>query len=179
MYENLEWFPTTVMRVKSDKLLGLREKIAEWLKDEKPDRDVFSVEGRTHEHKYVIQSSVRMLIEEIFQNYHQYDSKRYELTMWHRDMRDGDWCSIHSHARAYASMVFFLEAPEEGGELVFVDPRPQVRIGDYTKGADAFKEIVPEEGVGYVFPGFLDHYVKPCIGNRRTLIANLGLPRRT
>ena len=171
MYENLEWFPTNVMRVKSKDLLLEKKKISEVLETVEP-LEVFSVKGVTHEHKRVYIDSVYKKVNEIFKEYLKAKGE-YKIKVWYRTMSDGDYCIIHCHARAVCSMVFFLEAPYEGGELVFMDPRVQVRVGSHHKSFDAYKEIKPEEGVGYVFPGWLDHYVNPCKGKRMTLVANV------
>ena len=171
MYENLEWFPTNVMRVNSKDLLGEREKISEIL-EEAESLSVFSVKGETHEHKQAYIPSVMKKLKEIFKEYCKVEGE-YKIKVWYRNMKDGDHCILHCHPRALCSFVFFLREPLEGGELVFMDPRVQVRIGQHHRSFEAYKEIKPEEGVGYVFPGWLDHYVNPCKGERMTLVANV------
>ena len=171
MYENLEWFPTNIMKVTDKSLLGHRETIVEALEDCEP-LEVFSVKGATHEHKRVNIPYVEEKVEDILRAYCKVEGE-YRIKTWYRNMYDGDYCILHCHARALCSLIFFLRAPYEGGELVFMDPRAQVRVGSHHKSFDAYKEIKPEEGVGYVFHGWLDHYVNPCKGNRLTLVANV------
>ncbi|AMO43122.1 hypothetical protein R1080702_113 [Cyanophage S-RIM32] len=93
-------------------------------------------------------------------------------------MRKGDHSTFHNHPGALFSGVLYLEVPEDLGEnegqLVFVDPRGQTRVGRYYDH-HVFHKITPKVGHGYVFPNWLDHYVEPhfCDGNRISISFNL------
>jgi len=61
--------------------------------------------------------------------------------------------TLHNHDKAYVSAVVYLKIPEGSGKIVFIP-----RINQYDNGAYA-TDIQPEEGVYYIFPGYLDHCV--------------------
>mgnify|MGYP005691183535 CR=1 FL=1 len=100
------------------------------------------------------------------------------INCWAMIMRKGDFSSFHNHPSALFSGVLYLDVPEQldkkEGQLVFVDPRSQTRVGRYYDH-DVFKRITPKIGHGYVFPNWLDHFVDPhyCEGNRISLSFNL------
>ena len=61
--------------------------------------------------------------------------------------------TLHNHDKAYVSAVVYLKIPEGSGKIVFIP-----RLNQYDNGAYA-TDIQPEEGVYYIFPGYLDHCV--------------------
>ena len=61
--------------------------------------------------------------------------------------------TLHNHDKAYVSAVVYLKIPEGSGKIVFIP-----RLNQYDNGAYA-TDIQPEEGVFYIFPGYLDHCV--------------------
>ena len=58
----------------------------------------------------------------------------------------------HNHIPSYVSSVLYVKIPENAGHIVF-----NTRSNPYNtpKGS----KFEPEEGVYYMFPSFLDHYV--------------------
>lgn len=184
--EYFDWFPTKVMKINSKAILSEKNKITSELEIVTDvASNVPSVRGDTHEHKHINIPSLRKKIEDLFIDYlkesgriskETIERRKYinvKVRIWCRRMNDGDWSTLHCHAKAVAGLIYFLEEPESGGELVFMDPRPQVRVGQWNQNSIAYKEIIPKAGEGYIFPAFLDHYVNPCKGNRLTLVANL------
>ena len=100
------------------------------------------------------------------------------INCWGMVMRKGDYSSFHNHPAALYSGVLYLDVPqnlgEKEGQLVFVDPRAQTRVGKYYDH-HVFHRITPKIGHGYVFPNWLDHFVDPhyCEGNRISISFNL------
>jgi len=100
------------------------------------------------------------------------------INCWGMIMRKGDFSSFHNHPSALFSGVLYLDVPqnlgEKEGQLVFVDPRAQTRVGRYYDH-HVFHRITPKIGHGYVFPNWLDHFVDPhyCEGNRISISFNL------
>jgi len=100
------------------------------------------------------------------------------INCWGMVMRKGDFSSFHNHPSALFSGVLYLDVPqnlgEKEGQLVFVDPRAQTRVGRYYDH-HVFHRITPKIGHGYVFPNWLDHFVDPhyCEGNRISISFNL------
>ena len=100
------------------------------------------------------------------------------INCWGMVMRQGDHSVFHNHPSCLYSGVLYLDVPEgleEEGQLVFVDPRTQTRVGKYYNHT-VYHKIIPKVGHAYVFPNWLDHYVEPhfCEGNRISISFNLG-----
>ena len=100
------------------------------------------------------------------------------IMCWAMVMRDGDYSSFHNHPSAMYSGVLYLKVPEtleEGeGQLVFVDPRAQTRVGKYYD-QNVFKRITPKKGDGYVFPNWLDHFVDPHYSGKERISISFNL----
>jgi len=61
--------------------------------------------------------------------------------------------NMHNHYDSYISVVVYLEVPEGSGSIVFLP-----KFNQYNNSAYKSK-FVPERGVYYIFPGYLDHFV--------------------
>ena len=100
------------------------------------------------------------------------------IMCWGFILRDGDISSFHNHPSAVYSGVLYLKVPEtleEGeGQLVFVDPRAQTRVGKYYD-QNVFKRITPKKGDGYVFPNWLDHFVDPHYSGKERISISFNL----
>lgn len=102
-----------------------------------------------------------------------------KINCWGMVMREGDHSVFHNHPSCLYSGVLYLEVPKDlddrEGQLVFVDPRTQTRVGKYYDHTVYYK-ITPKIGHGFVFPNWLDHYVEPhfCEGNRISISFNLA-----
>lgn len=99
----------------------------------------------------------------------------YGVQGWAMVMRDGDYTTLHDHADAHWSAVYYVDAgdadPEahpHSGLLAFVDPRRASRSMTGA-GVDLFPTtftVRPHTGALVVFPGFLQHYVHCYRGER-------------
>lgn len=82
--------------------------------------------------------------------------------MWANILKKGDYHMIHSHNEHTMSGAFYLQVPENSGQLYFRDPRPQSNSWMQKfidKGNMRF--YTPKEGDLYMFPSFLDHGTTP------------------
>ena len=80
----------------------------------------------------------------------------------------------HNHMGAWFSSVYYIMAEEEdqGGEIIFTDPRTNANRGYDQKFAKHFKEFViqPKTGDYVIFPSFLYHWVNKFTSRFRIAI---------
>ena len=101
---------------------------------------------------------------------------------WASVYRHGDYCMPHSHRRALASIVYFVDsggAPESGfgaGSFCFADPRLKVCCQDEPGRVTTPCGPRLREGTMIVFPGQLVHFVDRFLGpgTRITLSWNVN-----
>lgn len=72
----------------------------------------------------------------------------------------------HTHPNNYLSGVYYVDAPENCGQLKFIDPRPQAPLIkplpiEPTEFNSASLFVDPKEGKMVVFPAWLPHTVLP------------------
>ena len=99
------------------------------------------------------------------------------INCWGMIMREGDFSSFHNHPSAMYSGVLYLKVPklnDKEGQLVFVDPRAQTRVGKYYDH-HVFHRITPKKGDAYVFPNWLDHFVDPHFGTDERISLSFNL----
>jgi len=83
----------------------------------------------------------------------------------------------HTHPNNYLSGVYYVDAPENCGQLKFIDPRPQASLiapvpVEPTEFNSHSLFVDPREGKMVVFPAWLPHMVLPNMsGKIRTSIA--------
>lgn len=102
-----------------------------------------------------------------------------KLSCWAMAMREGDYSTTHCHPGADVSGVFYVKLPEATGyqgTINFLDPRPAARAHRYYCKTNTVT-VRPQEGVGIVFPPWLDHYVMPhrVKGTRISLAFNYSV----
>lgn len=101
---------------------------------------------------------------------------------WANIYRNGDYAMAHSHERAVASIVYFVDLGEESprdplsGRFAFVDPRIKACAGKDTPRVIA--PLLPRVAAGdmLLFPAAMVHSVNPYLGKRPriTLAWNMG-----
>lgn len=95
--------------------------------------------------------------------------------------------AMHSHGGSYWSAVYYVRVdPGEGGELVLYDPRlpvidmhaPALRFRDC--GGEQQAAIKPVAGMIVIFPSWLQHAVRPWVGDgaRISIAMNLSAQAR-
>jgi len=68
---------------------------------------------------------------------------------------------IHNHGESSFAMVYYVDVPEGSGFLTIRDPRPGA-IALSARGVDrAILDLNTKAGDLIIFPGYLDHFVKP------------------
>jgi len=89
---------------------------------------------------------------------------------------------IHSHTNNYnLSGVYYLNVPEDSGEIVFRDPRPGANQAPYRlfKDDGDSEYFMPSAGLIILFPSYLEHFVLPnrSDGDRISMSFDLTLER--
>jgi len=90
-----------------------------------------------------------------------------ETNAWSMVMRYGDYATLHDHAEAHFSTVYYPDAGEstaQSGGITFVDGRRGgARVPGISLDPTEFT-LCPQSGMLLVFPGWLQHYVHPYLG---------------
>lgn len=103
---------------------------------------------------------------------------------WVSTQRPGESLVLHDHGSSLIACVYYLNAPENSGDLILVDPRGGVnwdwqKEGDITK--IKFKRVTPQKGKLVFFPAYLLHYVETNKSNetRMSVATNIinGVPQ--
>lgn len=95
--------------------------------------------------------------------------------MWSNVNNDGHFNHTHAHPGSKMSAVYYVEVPENSGNICF--KRPDVQEYCFVPETDTdFTSrlfcIKPVPGMGIVFPSYFDHYVEQNrSGERRISIA--------
>ena len=98
-------------------------------------------------------SLVDSIIEEMRMDFYAATKENIVVTNYWSHIHQKDMSTItHNHIPSYVSSVLYVKIPENAGHIVF-----NTRSNPYNtpKGS----KFEPEEGVYYMFPSFLDHYV--------------------
>jgi hypothetical protein len=99
------------------------------------------------------------------------DWKGYRLNGWLTGSGKNYSMIHHNHAGSQISAVFYLlcEDLEQGGKIVFTDPRQNANRGYDRKFLEWFSplEISPKSGSVVVFPSYLYHFVQTYQSNLR------------
>jgi uncharacterized protein (TIGR02466 family) len=98
---------------------------------------------------------------------------RFGLHAWAMVMRHGDYATVHDHNPAHLSAVYYVDPGDadpaafpDSGQLCFVDPG---RGGADIPDLEIFPSevsLTPAAGTLVVFPGRLQHFVRPYRGTR-------------
>jgi len=83
-------------------------------------------------------------------------------SMWSNVSKRDTQHQIHQHPNSYFSGVLYLNAPENSGNLIFVDPRPTKNMAhaDFKKESGISSrswQYTPETGLLILFPSWLEH----------------------
>ena len=103
---------------------------------------------------------------------------------WASLYRTGDYCMPHSHFRAMASIVYFLETGDEGaggkpgGSFNFADPRMKVCCRHEANCMTSPCAPHVEAGTMIIFPGYLVHFVDVYRGTRPRITLSWNINRK-
>jgi len=106
----------------------------------------------------------------------------YFQQMWAAVNKRGNWNAIHQHGNYQMSGAYYLQVPENSGEIVFRDPRP-CAISNWvvnkvlTKGE--FEKITPKESDLMIWPAFLDHFVEPSESDQDRIMISFDFNIKT
>jgi uncharacterized protein (TIGR02466 family) len=101
--------------------------------------------------------------------------------IWININRHKDSNLQHAHPFSKISGVFYIKAPKNSGNLVFINPHP---IENYlrTKNIDNFNHfnskiwsIPPEENILYLFPSWLEHRVDMNLSKEERISVSFNL----
>lgn len=96
---------------------------------------------------------------------------------WANYIPPGDSLSIHGHGTAKLAVTYYIDVPENSGDLLLIDPRGSV---DWDLGRDGctnskFSRIKPKESMLVFFPGYVLHTIErnASTGVRISLTTNV------
>lgn len=77
----------------------------------------------------------------------------------------------HTHPNNHISGVYYAQAEERCGDILFYDPRPQAhlmepQIAEFTPPTMGQYRFKPEAGMMLLFPSWLEHSVEPNLSGR-------------
>ena len=106
------------------------------------------------------------------------EADAYKIHCWGMVMSAGDFSTLHNHPGCDACGTMWLRIPPKEnrknreGQFIFMDPVHCRRVSDVF---DPNIDVEPKEGVGLVFPSWLEHYVEPfyCEGDRLSIAWNV------
>ena len=89
-----------------------------------------------------------------------------EMTnMWGNDLKTGDSHPPHTHSNNILSGVYYLRASPETSPIQFFDPRPQASVfkprNKPNWNNSSMIQFNSVEGIGFIFPSWLMHWVPP------------------
>jgi uncharacterized protein (TIGR02466 family) len=84
--------------------------------------------------------------------------KFFHVRGWYNYNEPGCGKKIHAHGGAKLTATYYANVPDNGGDIVLVDPRGGVDWD--TEGGRKFKSITPKTGSLIFFPSFLLHSVE-------------------
>jgi len=110
---------------------------------------------------------------------HQYEFDSLEITgMWANRLDKGEAHPPHTHSNNFLSGVYYLKAGETS-PIQFFDPRPAANVLQPRNSPNWHNSSMVQfnsvEGVGYIFPSWLQHWVPPTKEHRVSISWNILL----
>lgn len=106
------------------------------------------------------------------------DFKFWHTNGWINYQQPGMNMPIHGHGGPKIALTYYLNVPENSGDLLLIDPRNGCDWDNGTDGVNGtkFQRIKPSTGKIVFFPGFLLHTVEENKSNetRVSLSTNMG-----
>jgi hypothetical protein len=96
--------------------------------------------------------------------------------MWANILKKGDYHLLHTHNEHTMSGAYYLQVPENSGQVYFRDPRPQTNSWT-TKFIDKgnMRFYTPAEGDLYLWPSFLDHGTTPHNNDKERIMLSFDI----
>jgi len=101
-------------------------------------------------------------------------------TSWVATYDEGCFVPRHTHPNAHLSCVFYAQATEGTGQIIFENPSQPIYGVIAEKNAEMWNDFIPVEakrGRMIIFPSFMPHYTKPHMGKEERIIfsANMAI----
>lgn len=121
----------------------------------------------------------------VFQE-HQVEGPRFgwKLSAWANLNRRGDWNNLHLHSGSTWSGTYYVSAGDtpppdrpEAGRLTLVDPLLASQMSFFPGLLPQFLEFVPRPGLMVLFPSYLQHIVRPYLGDRPRISVAFNLSK--
>ena len=139
----------------------------EYLIKESPDIRKRETNVKAHMTKWDMteHKSFKIISDKVEKTIHEYNHENTDLkiqthmtTCWGSLYKRGDYSEIHAHVPALYSWVYYVKVEDDAAPLHFVNKV----VGDEDKGDDVNDSGLfyqPKNGVGVIFPGYLNHRV--------------------
>ena len=110
-----------------------------------------------------LSNSIFAGMQEIHKKY-KLKSKEFHITnMWFNINHPGNYNVMHNHPGSFFSGAFYIDVPQNSGELVFKPPTGAESFyfgGDYNNYFVRTVHIKPKRNLLVLFPSWIDHYVE-------------------
>jgi len=108
----------------------------------------------------------------------EYEYDKLEITgMWANKLYQGDAHPPHTHSNNILSGVYYLKSSKNSSPIQFFDPRAQATVlrprnkPNWDNGSMVGFNAI--QGVGFIFPSWLMHWVPPTQGERISISWNI------
>jgi uncharacterized protein (TIGR02466 family) len=124
-----------------------------------------------------IELNSNIIIKDIFKS----SSSVSLVNIWLNVNEYKDFNIPHTHPFSKISGVFYVNTPEKSGDIVFIN---DTKIENYLSNEDTLEynnynssiwSIKPQENVLYLFPSWLNHYVKPNLSKEKRISISFNL----
>tara|TARA_Y100001937_G_C7118456_1_gene331293 strand:+ start:816 stop:1397 length:582 start_codon:yes stop_codon:yes gene_type:complete len=100
--------------------------------------------------------------------------------LWGMINPPGSSNNVHTHPCSYLSGVLYLKVPENSGEIVFLEPKPQAEVFSPPKQKNKMElshsvGIQPKEDTLIFFPSWLQHYVQKNQSNQDRIVLSFNI----
>ena len=109
-----------------------------------------------------------------------YEYENLEITsMWGNKLDEGGCHPPHNHSNNFLSGVYYLKASSDTSPIQFFDPRAQANVMRPRNKPNwdnaSMIQFDAIQGIGYVFPSWLTHWVPPSKDERISISWNIIL----
>ena len=109
-----------------------------------------------------------------------YEYEHLEMTgMWANHLFAGDAHPPHTHSNNFLSGVYYLKSGKNTSPIQFFDPRPQANVLRPRNKPNILNSSMMQfdsvQGIGYIFPAWLQHWVPPTNEERISISWNIIL----
>ena len=110
----------------------------------------------------------------------EYEYEHLEMTsMWANHLFAGDAHPPHTHSNNFLSGVYYLKSGKNTSPIQFFDPRPQANVLRPRNKPNILNSSMMQfdsvQGIGYIFPAWLQHWVPPTNEERISISWNIIL----